>query len=148
MIETKMTAIELYKQMTEATFTDPQARGIVQALQKAGLCEKGEIDVASVKVLPSRPLMAKFEKIIADVQAATIENEWSFELLGKLLEAEPFVPFEIESGKTTLMITSPEQCRFNRFGYPVVKLGDGIKHILFLITRVTAQEPGRPATGL
>jgi hypothetical protein len=28
--KTKMTATELYKQMTEATFTDPQARGIVR----------------------------------------------------------------------------------------------------------------------
>lgn len=102
-----MKPTQLYERLIEATFTDRQARAIVQAFQEAGLCEKGEIGTEQCLIL-----------------------------LDKLLEAEPFAPFEIESGTATFKITSREQCRFNRFGNPVIRLGDGKTHILFSLARV------------
>jgi hypothetical protein len=52
-------------------------------------------------------------------------------LIEERLEAIPFIPFTIRSGKTDFRIEFEHQARWTRSGCLNVRLGDGTRHILF-----------------
>lgn len=71
------------------------------------------------------------------------ETETCKRVIEHLLEAEPFVPFEIEiSSGTVFTIRSEDQCQFSYLTTPVINLGDGKKSYLLQIVRVTALGAG------